>query len=53
MPTEILAIQTERKVNQNDGKTNDKRIAYVSNKGDGPFSDCEWKPTIKPGEAYF
>ena len=36
-----------------DGKTNDKRIAYVNNKGDGPFGDCEWKPTIKPGEAYF
>ena len=35
------------------GKTNDKRIAYVSNKGDGPFGDCEWKPTIKPSEAYF
>ena len=34
-------------------KTNDKRIAYVSNKGDGPFGDCEWKPTIKSGEAYF
>ena len=36
-----------------EGKTNDKRIAYVSNKGDGPFGDCEWTPTIKPGEAYF
>ena len=36
-----------------DGKTNDKRIAYVSNKGDGPFGNCEWTPTIKPGEAYF
>ena len=36
-----------------DGKTNDKRIAYVSNKGDGPFGDCDWDPTIKPGEAYF
>ena len=36
-----------------DGKTNDKRIAYVNNKGDGPFGDCEWEPTIKPGEAYF
>ena len=29
-----------------EGKTNDKRIAYVSNKGDGPFGDCEWTPTI-------
>ena len=36
-----------------DGKTYDKRIAYVSNKGDGPFGNCEWTPTIKPGEAYF
>ena len=35
------------------GKTNKERIAYVSNKGEGPFSDCEWDPTIKPGEAYF
>ena len=35
------------------GKTNKDRIAYVSNKGEGPFSDCEWDPTIKPGEAYF
>ena len=36
-----------------EGKTNDKRIAYVGNKGDGPFGDCKWTPTIKPGEAYF
>ena len=35
------------------GKTNKERIAYVSNKGEGPFSDCEWDPTIEPGEAYF
>ena len=36
-----------------DGKTYDKRIVNVSNKGDGPFGNCEWTPTIKPGEAYF
>jgi dipeptidyl aminopeptidase/acylaminoacyl peptidase len=35
------------------GKTNKERIAYVTNKGEGPFSDCEWDPTIKPSEAYF
>ena len=35
------------------GKTNKERIAYVSNKGEGPFSNCEWDPTIEPGEAYF
>ena len=31
----------------------DGRIAYVSNNGDGPFGNCEWKPTIGPDEAYF
>ena len=35
------------------GKTNQDRIAYVANKGDGPFGDCEWTPTVGPGEAYF
>ena len=35
------------------GKTNEDRIAYVANKGEGPFSDCEWTPTINTGEAYF
>jgi hypothetical protein len=29
------------------------RIAYVSNNGDGPFGNCEWKPPIGPDEAYF
>ncbi len=36
-----------------DGKTNDGRIAYVTEGGDGPFSDCEWTPTVGPGQAYF
>ena len=34
-------------------QTNDGRIAYVGTKGQGPFSDCEWKPPVGPGEAYF
>ncbi len=36
-----------------DGKTNKDRVAYVTRKGHGPFSDCEWKPPVGPGEAYF
>lgn len=30
-----------------------RRIAYVEEHGDGPWGKCEWKPTVKPGEAYF
>ena len=30
-----------------------KRIAYIKESGEGPFSDCEWLPTVKPGEPYF
>ena len=33
--------------------TNDGRIAYVAKAGDGPFGDCEWSPTVGPGQAYF
>ena len=29
------------------------RIAYVENHGDGPFGDCEWKPTVGPYQSYF
>ncbi len=29
------------------------RIAYLKEHGDGPYGDCEWKPTVGPGEAYF
>ncbi len=29
------------------------RIAYVKEKGDGPWGDCEWVPTVKAGQAYF
>ena len=36
-----------------DEKTNDGRVAYVGNGGDGPFGACEWEPTIGPGQAYF
>ncbi|NQV54803.1 MAG: alpha/beta hydrolase [Rhodospirillales bacterium] len=36
-----------------DGKTNQRRIAFVANKGDGPFGDCEWVPPVGPGQAYF
>ena len=31
----------------------DGRIAYVENHGDGPFGDCEWKPTVGPNQSYF
>lgn len=30
-----------------------RRIAYVKEHGDGPWGKCEWKPTVKPGQAYF
>lgn len=29
------------------------RIAYVKERGEGPFGDCDWTPPIGPGEAYF
>ena len=36
-----------------DGQTNERRIAYVRDHGDGPFGDCEWVPPVGPGQAYF
>ena len=30
-----------------------RRIAYVKEHGDGPWGSCEWKPPVKPGQAYF
>ena len=36
-----------------DGQTNERRIAYVRDHGDGPFGDCEWEPPVGPGQAYF
>ena len=30
-------------------KKNHKRIAYIRNKGDGPWGDCEWVPPVRPG----
>jgi acetyl esterase/lipase len=32
---------------------NHKRIAYIKEGGNGPWGDCEWAPTVKPGQAYF
>lgn len=29
------------------------RVAYVRQNGDGPFGDCEWKPPVGRGQAYF
>ena len=29
------------------------KILYVKENGDGPWGNCEWKPPIGPGEAYF
>ncbi len=36
-----------------DKKTSKDRVAFVAKNGHGPFSDCEWKPPVGPGEAYF
>jgi hypothetical protein len=30
-----------------------QRIAYIENKGDGLWGDCEWVPPTKPGQVYF
>ena len=35
------------------GKSNNDRIGYVREHGDGPFGDCEWVPPVGQGEAYF
>jgi dipeptidyl aminopeptidase/acylaminoacyl peptidase len=29
------------------------RIAYIREKGDGPWGRCEWEPPVGPGQAYF
>jgi dipeptidyl aminopeptidase/acylaminoacyl peptidase len=29
------------------------RIAYVGEQGDGPWSPCDWEPTVRPGQPYF
>jgi pimeloyl-ACP methyl ester carboxylesterase len=29
------------------------KVLYVKENGDGPWSDCEWAPPIKRGQAYF
>jgi len=29
------------------------RIAYIKEKGDGPWGKCEWEPTVGPGVPYF
>jgi len=34
-------------------RRNHSRIAYIRENGDGPWSNCEWKPPIRPGQAYF
>jgi dipeptidyl aminopeptidase/acylaminoacyl peptidase len=33
--------------------TSKGRIAYVKENGEGPWSDCEWTPPVKAGQAYF
>ena len=30
-----------------------RRMAYVRERGDGPFGDCEWTPPVRAGQAYF
>jgi pimeloyl-ACP methyl ester carboxylesterase len=29
------------------------KVSYIKENGDGPWSDCEWEPTVKRGQAYF
>jgi hypothetical protein len=29
------------------------RILYVRENGDGPWSDCDWTPPVRRGQAYF
>ena len=33
--------------------TKEGNISYIKENGDGPWSECEWEPTVKRGEAYF
>ena len=33
--------------------TKDGRICYIKESGDGPFGECQWRPPIEAGEAYF
>lgn len=33
--------------------TTQGRIAYVKENGDGPWGECEWKPPVHGGQAYF
>ncbi len=44
----LKALFTGKRVPKKKG-----RIAYIKENGDGPWGDCEWKPPIKPGQAYF
>ncbi len=30
-----------------------RRVAYVTQGGDGPWGDCEWTPPVRPGQRYF
>ena len=30
-----------------------RRIAYIKEHGDGPWGECEWTPTVRPGQPYF
>ena len=36
-----------------EGRFADRRIAYVKENGAGPFSECEWTPTVTKNDAYF
>lgn len=31
---------------------NHSRSVYIKEHGDGPWGQCDWKPTVKPGQAY-
>jgi dipeptidyl aminopeptidase/acylaminoacyl peptidase len=44
----LQALFSGKRVPQKSG-----RVAYIRENGRGPWSDCEWTPTVKPGQAYF
>jgi dipeptidyl aminopeptidase/acylaminoacyl peptidase len=33
--------------------TKQGRVAYIKESGEGPWSNCEWTPPVKGGQAYF
>ena len=44
----LAAVLSKRKMPSKAG-----RIAYVTEGGNGPWGDCDWKPPISPSHPYF